>query len=147
MQYTGFDEKITKKYGIIIENWPPVQFVPLSWQSNMRETLTLYHAWKSGSTKFRQLSKEEKRQWDETRARLKKERAATYGASYLDGSVAKYMPAYLLDFDHKAIGTVDQIAMFMDAPFVLLRKWQESGDPRASAIKLDLAQGRKPTNT
>lgn len=126
VQYRIFDEAITKRYGVTIEGWPAVRFGNTF--SNVRDSLTLYLAWRSGEARFRKLTSVEKKLWDMTRERLKEERVGSYTSEEIEA--ARQIHLYWIEYDNKVIGTIGQIAMFMDAPFATLRKWRESGDPR-----------------
>ncbi|KAI0693024.1 hypothetical protein BC835DRAFT_1520743 [Cytidiella melzeri] len=67
MNYQNFDAAITSKFGITIENWPLATFRSPSDYSSKTELETLFAAWESGTTSFRQLSPEERSRWDEVR--------------------------------------------------------------------------------
>ncbi len=73
MSYKSFDTRITKKYGVTVENWPQLPFSGISPINNQEHSIALYLLWKSGATRFKRLSPEEKKIWDATREKLQKE--------------------------------------------------------------------------
>lgn len=122
MVYFNFDANVTGKYGVIIENWPPVPFGSPDRLNKFVDITGLYLMWKSGATRFRRLSAQEKKEWDKTREKLYEERkrlGLVPDPSKPKVSLGK-RPAHGLLIDTKTIGTIDQIAAFMD--FVLVPK-------------------------
>jgi hypothetical protein len=59
MYYSGFDDRITKHYGIIIDHWPLPTFCSPSDLKTVNEVQILYNAFDTGATNFRKLSSEE----------------------------------------------------------------------------------------
>ncbi|KAI0083733.1 hypothetical protein BDY19DRAFT_858173, partial [Irpex rosettiformis] len=58
MYYQNFDDHITERFGIVIENWPLKTFVNPGSIPTRLELKTLFHAWDSGATFFRRLNPE-----------------------------------------------------------------------------------------
>lgn len=67
MAYKNFDEKITSKYGVVIEGWPLAKFRGPGDISSKVELRVLYQAWESDAARFRRMSDEEFKQWDAAR--------------------------------------------------------------------------------
>ncbi|KAI0640522.1 hypothetical protein C8Q79DRAFT_1015055 [Trametes meyenii] len=63
MYYTNFGSRITKKYGVIIENWPLKTFIAPSKMRSRTELDILYNAFSSNATRFRKLTQPEWEQW------------------------------------------------------------------------------------
>ena len=59
MYYSGFDDRITKHYGIIIDHWPLPTFCSPIDLKTVNEVQILYNALDTGATNFRKLSSEE----------------------------------------------------------------------------------------
>lgn len=128
MAYARFDQKITRKYGVTIENWPPTRFACPDLASRFTEMVGLYLMWKSGATRFRRLSPQEKKEWDVTRLKLyeKHKKPRPSGRSPSPVLVpSRERPASRLLIDPKVIGTIDQIMAFMDP--VLVPKGRRGG--------------------
>jgi hypothetical protein len=71
MYYQNFDDNITAKFGVVVENWPLKKFCNPSEVGSRYELKTLFHAWQSGATRFRQLSDVELEEWEEQRFQSK----------------------------------------------------------------------------
>lgn len=69
MYYKGFDTKITERYGVIIKNWPLNSFKTPSEITTRIELNLLLNAWKSGTTYFYKMSREEYDSWVEQHSR------------------------------------------------------------------------------
>jgi hypothetical protein len=67
MSYQNFEDSITDKFGVIIENWPLKNFCSPNDVKSRNEINVLYHAWESGSTCFRRMGNEEWKKWQEDR--------------------------------------------------------------------------------
>lgn len=65
--------------------------------------------------RFRKLEPEEKKLWDETRAQLRKEREKWLASSGVEGIPPASPSGEKFDAS-RALGTIDQIAMFLDLP-------------------------------
>ncbi|EIW75718.1 hypothetical protein CONPUDRAFT_77330 [Coniophora puteana RWD-64-598 SS2] len=65
--YSNFDVAVTEKYGIIVDNWPLPVFQSPSLIGSMTELRVLLTALKTSTTKFRKLSQEEWRAWENAR--------------------------------------------------------------------------------
>lgn len=63
MYYTGFAERITKRYGIVVKNWPFERFENPSSISTGAAVETLLHSWNSGATHFYRMSSQEFKDW------------------------------------------------------------------------------------
>ncbi|KAI0676053.1 hypothetical protein C8Q78DRAFT_1074994 [Trametes maxima] len=63
MYYTNFGSRITKKYGVVIDNWPLKTFVVPSKMRSRTELDILYNAFSSDATRFRKLTHSEWEQW------------------------------------------------------------------------------------
>ncbi|KAI0683810.1 hypothetical protein C8T65DRAFT_594672, partial [Cerioporus squamosus] len=63
MFYSGFDDKIMDKWGIVIVNWPLKNLVAPSSIRSITELEVLEAAWSSGSCRFRKLSAAEVKAW------------------------------------------------------------------------------------
>ncbi|KAI0738112.1 hypothetical protein BC629DRAFT_1600309 [Irpex lacteus] len=117
MTYKNFDQVITRLYGVTIENWPPVRFAAPRRRTSFGDMVGFYLLWKSGATRFRRLSAQEKSEWDATRLKLYAEHKQPLpsGRSPPTSLVpSSERPAHRLLIDTKAIGTIDQIVAFMD---------------------------------
>lgn len=66
MFYKGFRKHITRRFGVILKNWPLKVFDSPSQLTSMPELTVLYNAFKSGATKFCQLSPEEWAAWEDS---------------------------------------------------------------------------------
>ncbi|KAG6809024.1 hypothetical protein H0H92_001929 [Tricholoma furcatifolium] len=64
MVYSGFAEKLTMQYGVVIENWPIERFRSPS-ELTRAEVNILLGAWASKTTYFRKMEKEEWDKWRE----------------------------------------------------------------------------------
>ncbi len=123
MHYKSFDSCVTARYGVTIENWPLITFASPPKINNVPSLVSLYLLWKSGATRFRRLSSEEKKQWDKVREDLMRE-AAKDSAPVLDNSLkvppstpARYPYSYLQQvIDTRTIGTIDQVSAFLNPP-------------------------------
>ncbi|KAH9916346.1 hypothetical protein B0H21DRAFT_703062 [Amylocystis lapponica] len=71
MTYTNFDDHITAKHGIVIENWPLNKFCNPSAIGSRTEVDVVYQAFRSGTARFRKLSNEEWDEWGEARFQAK----------------------------------------------------------------------------
>jgi len=71
MVYNNFDETITAKHGIVLENWPLPKFCNPSSIGSRTEINVVYQAFRSGAARFRKLSNEEWKQWEEERFQAK----------------------------------------------------------------------------
>jgi len=67
MNYVDFDNVITAKHGIVLENWPLKTFCSPSDLKTLYEVQALYNAFKSGATRFRLLSNAELQAWSDRR--------------------------------------------------------------------------------
>lgn len=67
MVYDHFEDKITQKHGVVVENWPLKDFCNPSSVSSRIELETLYNAWQSGATRFRKFTQEEMTVWEDQR--------------------------------------------------------------------------------
>ncbi|KAI0795216.1 hypothetical protein BC629DRAFT_1722878 [Irpex lacteus] len=117
MTYTRFDPIITRSYGVTIENWPPVRFVAPGRVEGTGEIIALYLMWKSGATRFRRLSAQEKEEWDATRLKLYKEHRRSLPlprAPSTPSVPSRERPSNRFQIDPRAIGTIDQVSAFMD---------------------------------
>jgi len=64
MQYNRFDDLITRKYGVVIKNWPLDSFCNPSAVRTRVGLELLFNGWQSGLTHFRKLSKDEMSTWE-----------------------------------------------------------------------------------
>ena len=64
MQYNRFDDLITRKYGVVIKNWPLETFCNPSAVRTRVGLELLFNGWESGATHFRKLSKDEMSVWE-----------------------------------------------------------------------------------
>lgn len=64
MYYTNFDKNITKRYRIIVENWPLKKFISPSDIGTSHELNVLLNAWQSKTTTFRKLEGVEWEEWE-----------------------------------------------------------------------------------
>ena len=68
MIYTNFDDAITDKHGVVVEGWPPgIKFCSPSDIKTRNEVKVLFHAWESGTAKFRLMSTAEWKAWSDNR--------------------------------------------------------------------------------
>jgi hypothetical protein len=67
MFYANFDEHITEKLGVVLENWPLKKFCSPSDIGSQAELNVLIQAFESGSTRFRRLTTAELSDWREQR--------------------------------------------------------------------------------
>lgn len=112
MSYKSFDTRITKKYGVTVENWPQLPFSGISPINNPEHSIALYLLWKSGATRFKRLSPEEKEIWDATREKLQMERNKVTSPN-LRSLPSRAFPSHRMLLDTKLLGTIDQISEFM----------------------------------
>ncbi|KAI1781830.1 hypothetical protein LXA43DRAFT_1069674 [Ganoderma leucocontextum] len=63
MYYINFEDHITAKYGLVLENWPLEKFAAPGSFNSLPVLTVLYNAWKNGVTRFRSLSNEEWMVW------------------------------------------------------------------------------------
>ncbi|KAH7904201.1 hypothetical protein BJ138DRAFT_1239951 [Hygrophoropsis aurantiaca] len=109
MYYVNFDENITAKYRVLVENWPLPKFCnPGSIGSNV-ELKVLYNAWQSGATYFRKMTQDEFRRWEagqaeqvERREVEPEERVERRGAEPEEGSNGVDEHAHSNDTGHPA---------------------------------------------
>ena len=64
MQYDRFDDLITRKYGVVIKNWPLKEFCNPSAIPTRISLEVLLNAWESGVTQFQKLSQHEMNAWE-----------------------------------------------------------------------------------
>src|SRR5262249_43921592 len=69
MFYRNFEDSITDKYGVVVENWPLKMFCSPSDVKSRNEVQVLYRAWESGTARFRRMSSTEWAEWQENRFR------------------------------------------------------------------------------
>lgn len=67
MQYDRFDDLITRKYGVVVKNWPLKRFCNPSAVATRIELEILFNSWESGATRFEKLSQDELRAWENER--------------------------------------------------------------------------------
>ena len=67
MIYTNFEDAITAKHGIVLENWPLKEFCNPSAIKSRNEVVVLLRSWESGTTRFRRMDTREWEAWSETR--------------------------------------------------------------------------------
>ncbi|KAG1792701.1 uncharacterized protein HD556DRAFT_1238935, partial [Suillus plorans] len=65
MHYHNFDQHITMKHHIIVENWPLAKFCCPGDLNSQTEISVLKSAWDSGATRFRKLTDAEFDEWEE----------------------------------------------------------------------------------
>ncbi|RDX47633.1 hypothetical protein OH76DRAFT_1325377, partial [Lentinus brumalis] len=63
LYYADFGKNITRKWGVVIVNWPLKQFLPPSKIRTMAELEKLEEAWNNGTCRFRKLSAAEFEAW------------------------------------------------------------------------------------
>ncbi|KAH9911786.1 uncharacterized protein BXZ73DRAFT_56765, partial [Epithele typhae] len=63
MSYLDFANRITLKYGVVLENWPVEVFQAPGRFNSLKYLNTLYSAWEGGTTAFRLLTDEEFTAW------------------------------------------------------------------------------------
>ncbi|EIW80799.1 hypothetical protein CONPUDRAFT_154797 [Coniophora puteana RWD-64-598 SS2] len=61
--YLHFDDAVTYKYGVVVENWPLKTFASPSSVTNLPELKVLLSAWETKTTSFRKMSDEEWAEW------------------------------------------------------------------------------------
>jgi hypothetical protein len=59
MYYKNFDHNIMEKYGVVCRSWPLQKFCSPADLNSQNEVEILYNAWKTGTTSFQRLTKEE----------------------------------------------------------------------------------------
>jgi hypothetical protein len=67
MAYERFDETITQEHCVIVKNWPLEVFCNPSDVPTRTELEILYNAWRTGTTYFQKLTREEMNIWEEAR--------------------------------------------------------------------------------
>ncbi|KAI0772177.1 hypothetical protein BC629DRAFT_744292 [Irpex lacteus] len=143
MSYTSFDTLVARVFGVTIENWPPIRFAAPGLVKSFSDMVGFYLMWKSGATRFRRLSAQEKKEWDATRLKLYKEHRRSSAPSTPRVRVpSRERPVHRLLIDPKVIGTVDQIAAFMDP--ALVPKRTEFGRGKAVMQENDESQTPLP---
>ena len=65
MEYDRFDNLITRKYGVIVKNWPLKVFCGPSAVGTRNELEVLFRSWDSGSTRFQKLTQDEMSTWED----------------------------------------------------------------------------------
>ncbi|KAE9403527.1 hypothetical protein BT96DRAFT_990188 [Gymnopus androsaceus JB14] len=63
MTYLGFEEQITKRFGVVVKNWPLNEFKNPSHVSTKSELELLWHAWESGVAHFYRMTTQEYSDW------------------------------------------------------------------------------------
>lgn len=63
MCYSGFAERITVRYGIVVVNWPLAKFVNPSSVSTKTEAEILWNAWETDTARFYRMTGEEYKTW------------------------------------------------------------------------------------
>ncbi|KAI0749270.1 hypothetical protein C8Q80DRAFT_1269174 [Daedaleopsis nitida] len=63
MYYNGFRDKVTRRFGLVIANWPLSQFCAPSNIKSTTELELLYNSWSTGHTSFRKLTATEFSAW------------------------------------------------------------------------------------
>ena len=81
MMYKDFDEHITRKHGIIVEDWPLRVFNNPSAIGSQVELNILLRAWQTGATRFHKMTEDEHMAWLENRC--SSEPPSTGAASFL----------------------------------------------------------------
>lgn len=66
MYYKGFRTHITRRFGVILKNWPLKKFVTPSQITSFPELNVLYNAFKNGTAAFVSLTPEEWAAWDDS---------------------------------------------------------------------------------
>ena len=66
MYYKGFRKHITRRFGVILKNWPLKKFVTPSQITSLPELTVLYNAFKNGTAAFVSLSPEEWAAWEDS---------------------------------------------------------------------------------
>ena len=64
MAYDRFDELITRKYHVVVRNWPLKKFCNPSAIASRIELQLLYNSWHSGTTYFEKLTEKEMELWE-----------------------------------------------------------------------------------
>jgi len=70
MEYDRFDEQVTRKYGVVVKNWPFKTFRNPSAITSRIDLDVLYRSWNSGATYFEKLSKEDMKAWEIEQSRM-----------------------------------------------------------------------------
>ncbi|KAL6300789.1 hypothetical protein BKA93DRAFT_739817 [Sparassis latifolia] len=65
MWYKGFDDRITARHRVMVENWPLLKFISPGDVTSKNKLQVLFHAWESGTAHFRVLGEEEFEWWEE----------------------------------------------------------------------------------
>ncbi|KAF7794227.1 hypothetical protein EIP86_005359 [Pleurotus ostreatoroseus] len=81
MAYKDFEERITDRYGIVVEGWPLRTFSAPGSIGSRPELTALIDAWESGTAKFRRLTPEELDAWKTARFAALKAKAAAAAAA------------------------------------------------------------------
>ncbi|KAH9940712.1 hypothetical protein B0H21DRAFT_697389 [Amylocystis lapponica] len=142
MVYNNFDTTITHKYGIIIENWPLPKFCCPSDIGSRPELEVLYHAWDSGTTRFKELSDEEWQQWRGAQFEEKMDEMMgdeDAGDSEPNASTANQEPAPITPTSTAAATTNDAMP--------LVDSTNTPGAKRAAPSEADNAPQRKRAKT
>ncbi|KIJ09437.1 hypothetical protein PAXINDRAFT_157886 [Paxillus involutus ATCC 200175] len=63
MYYVNFNNNITAKYRVVIENWPLPKFCAPRDVSSRNELHVLFHSWQSNTTRFCKLTSKEFEKW------------------------------------------------------------------------------------
>ncbi|KAK7451710.1 hypothetical protein VKT23_012389 [Stygiomarasmius scandens] len=79
MFYKNFDTHITARYAIKLVNWPLEKFCNPSELATRAEVKVLQNAWESGTTFFTKMSREEFKEWEESRFQERISETATQG--------------------------------------------------------------------
>ena len=87
MYYTGFSKHITRRYGIVVRNWPLEEFKNPSSISSRAEAETLWNSLTSGTTHFYRMTNQEFQDWldGHNASGQGAEGAATNGGGYDEG--------------------------------------------------------------
>jgi hypothetical protein len=86
MYYVNFDDNITAKYGIVLENWPLKKLCSPADIGSQNEVKVVLNAFKSGATCFRKLSEAEFEQWGQRRFEARMAVMGTSASDANDGS-------------------------------------------------------------
>ena len=73
MAYDRFDDLITAQHGVVVKNWPLKSFCNPSAVASRIDLEKLYSSWKTGSTYFQQLTREEMEAWENSRFSIRME--------------------------------------------------------------------------
>lgn len=71
MYYSGFTERITLRYGIVVKNWPLERFENPNSISTGAAVSTLLNSWVSGATHFHRMPTQEFKEWTRAYQALK----------------------------------------------------------------------------